>query len=83
MGSQKYKNEQISVRPFCGKRAMGEKKTEMVQKPFVDLFFFVATYGNEVISVGATEKTQTYGTVHAFRSNVQNLPLRTRVRRTE
>ena len=26
----------------------------------------------------ATEKTQTYGTIHALRSSVQNLPLRTR-----
>ena len=32
-----YKNEQISVGPFCGKRAMrGAKKTEMAQKfPFL------------------------------------------------
>ena len=29
--SLKYKNEQISVRHFCGKHAMGAKKTRMVQ----------------------------------------------------
>ena len=38
----------------------------------------MATYGNEVISVGGHKKTQTYGTVHAFRSTGQNLPPRTR-----
>ena len=38
----------------------------------------MATYGYEVISVGGHKKTQTYRTVRAFRSTVQNLPLRTR-----
>ena len=38
----------------------------------------MAAYGNEVISVGGHKKTQIYGTVHAFRGTVQNLPLRTR-----
>ena len=40
----------------------------------------MATYGNEVISVGGHKKknTRTYGAGHAFRSTVQNLPLRTR-----
>ena len=59
MGSQKYKNGQISVGHFCGKRAMGAKtlQTETVQNIFVGLcFFFVATYGNEVISVGGHRK---------------------------
>ena len=42
------------------------------------MFFFVATYGNKVIFVGGHKKTQTYQTVHAFRSTIQNLPLRTR-----
>ena len=37
----------------------------------------MATYGNEVSSVGGHTKTQACGTVHAFRSTVQNLPLRT------
>ena len=41
MGPQKkYKNEQISVRHFSGKRAMGAKKTEMFQKIFVGLSVF-------------------------------------------
>ena len=53
MGPQKYKNEQISVGHFCGKRAVGAKKTEM--RPFLYV---------------AIKKSQTYGTVHAFRSAV-------------
>ena len=35
---------------------MGAKKTETVQKIFVGVFFFVATYGNEVISVSDHRK---------------------------
>ena len=57
-----YIYERISVGHFCGKHAMGAKKAEMFQKKIIGLCFFVATYG----------------TVHAFRSTVQNLPLRTR-----
>ena len=52
MGPSKYdkKNEQISLGHFCGKRAMGAKKTEMVQICFAGQCFFVATYyGNDVI----------------------------------
>ena len=30
MGPQKYKNEQVSVGHFCGKRAIGGKKNENV-----------------------------------------------------
>ena len=37
---------------------------EMFQFFSVGLCFFVGTYGND------TKKTQTYGTVHAFRSAV-------------
>ena len=69
MGLQKNKNEQISVRSFLWQQARyGSKKNANVP------FFF---------SVGlcfcrwAQKNTQTYGTVHAFRSTVQNLPLRT------
>ena len=67
MGLQKNKNEPISVvSHFFGKHAMGAKIKEMLPFFFVGLVcvFFVAK--------------QTYGTVHAFRSTVQNLPLRTR-----
>ena len=52
MGLQKIKNEQISVCHFCRKHAMGARKTEMFKKKMEVCFFFVATYGNEVISVG-------------------------------
>ena len=73
MGPHKNKNEQISVGHFfCGKHAMGAKK-QKCSIFFVGLCFFCDHF-----SVGGHEKTQTYGTVHAFRSTVQNLPLRTR-----
>ena len=39
---------------------MGVKQTEMFQKNFLGLCFFVATYGNEVFFVGGLKKTQTY-----------------------
>ena len=57
-GVQKNKNEQISVSHFCEKHAiMGAKKTEMFKLFFVGrCVFFVATYGNEVISVGGHKK---------------------------
>ena len=42
MGPRKYKNERISVGYFCGKRDMGAKKTERVQKNFVRLCFFLS-----------------------------------------
>ena len=58
---------------------MGAKKTELLHLFLLVCVFFVATYGNEVVSVSGHKKTQTYGTVHAFRSTVvQNRPLRTR-----
>ena len=50
MGAQKYESEHIYVGYFCGKRALRAKKVETVQ------LFFVATYGNEVISVGNHKK---------------------------
>ena len=40
MGLKKKKNEQISVGHFCGKHAMGAKKTGMLQKKIVGLCFF-------------------------------------------
>ena len=40
MGSQKYKNEQISVGHFYGKCAMGAKIMEMLQKFFFFFFFW-------------------------------------------
>ena len=73
MGPQKYKNEQISVGHFSRKRAMGAKKTKMVQNVFVGLCFFVVTYRNKVISVEWPQKH-----VYGSRSTVQNLPLRAR-----
>ena len=60
MGPKKNKNEQISVGHFCGKHAMGAGKTEISPKKIVGLYFFVATYGNEVISVDDHKKIQTY-----------------------
>ena len=62
MGLQKDKNEQISVGHFRGKHArlcyaMGPKKNGNVPKTNCrSVFFFVATYGNEVISVGGHKK---------------------------
>ena len=41
-GPQKYKNEQISVGHFCGKRAMGAKKMEILENFSVGRCFFVA-----------------------------------------
>ena len=79
-GTTKIQNEEISVGHFCGKRAMGANKTEMVRNFFVGRCFFLWSPTEEMSSFleVATEKTQTYGTVHTFRSTVQNLPLTTR-----
>ena len=75
MGPQKKKKKKTQV-IFVGSALWEQqKKTEMAQNFFVRLFF-VTTHGNEVISAGGHQKT--YGTVHAFRSVVQNVPLRTR-----
>ena len=54
MGLKTNKNERIPVGRFCGKHAMGAKKTENFHFIFYfySCVFFVATYGNEVISVG-------------------------------
>ena len=80
MGPQKYKNEQISVGHFCGKRAMGAKKNGKGPESFCRSAFFCGHRSTETKSFRqvATEKTRTYGTVHAFRSTIQKLPLRTR-----
>ena len=79
LGAQKHKNEQISVGQFCGKGAMVAKKNgNGPQHICRSVFFFLTTYGNDVITVGGTNNTQTYGTVPAFRRIVQDLPLRTR-----
>ena len=57
MGLHKSKNEQISVSYFCGKHAMGAKKTEMFQFFFVGVcVFFVTTYRNKLISLGGHKK---------------------------
>ena len=50
MGPQKYKNEQISVGHFCGKRAMGAKKMEILENFSVGRCFFCG------ISVGGHKK---------------------------
>ena len=55
-----------------------EQKKRKWSRFFCRFVFFVDIYGNEFISLGGYKKTQTYRTVHAFRSTVQNLPLRTR-----
>ena len=73
MGLQKSKNEQISVDHICGKHAVGAKTPGNVPF-FLVRFFFGATYGNEVISVGGHKKIQTYGTVHAFRLRGRDVP---------
>ena len=41
LGPQKYKKEQNHVGHFCGNRAMGAKKKEMVQKCFCSSVFFL------------------------------------------
>ena len=59
---------------------MVARKTEMVQKLCRSVFFLwpPTEMRSFFCSVGGHKKTQTYETVHAFRSTVQNLPLRTR-----
>ena len=56
MGFQKNKNGQISVDHFCGKHAMGAKKKETLIFFLYVCVFFVATYRNDVISVGSHKK---------------------------
>ena len=70
MGLQKNKNEQIFVGYFCGKHSMGAKKTEISHFSFEVCVFFVATFGNDVISVGVHKKNTDLRTVYVFRSTV-------------
>ena len=73
-GTPKNKNEQIFVGHFVGSNLWEQKSREQKKRK---CFSFVCFFVGLCFSLWP-QKTLTYGTVHVFRSTVQNLSLKTR-----